>query len=59
MSTRWYAGIEWAERHHEVVVSDETGERIAGRRVAHSAAGLSELTAWLRTLGAGGGGHTA
>jgi transposase len=47
----WYAGIDWADQHHEVVVIDEAGQRVAALRVAHTAEGLAELTTFLRGLG--------
>lgn len=43
----WFVGIDWADQHHDVVVLSATGERVGQRRVAHSAAGLEELTSWL------------
>jgi transposase len=47
----WYAGIDWADEHHDVVVLDDAGQRVASLRVAHTAAGLSQLTAFLKGLG--------
>jgi transposase len=47
----WYAGIDWADDHHDVVVLDDTGRQIASRRVAHTAAGLAELTTTLSQIG--------
>lgn len=47
----WYAGIDWADQHHEAVVIDEAGQRVATLRVAHTAAGLAELTTFLRGIG--------
>jgi len=47
----WYAGIDWADQHHDAVVIDQAGQRVATRRVAHTAAGLAELTTFLRGLG--------
>lgn len=40
----WYAGIDWADQHHDVVVIDEAGRQVATRRVAHTQEGLSTLT---------------
>ena len=48
----WYAGIDWADRHHDAVVIDDTGQRVAALRVEHSAAGLAKLTDFLRRIGA-------
>ncbi len=47
----WYAGIDWADRHHDAVVIDAAGRRVAALRVEHSAAGLAKLTDFLRGLG--------
>ena len=47
----WYAGIDWADQHHDAVVIDEVGQRVAALRVAHTAAGLGELTTFLKGLG--------
>lgn len=47
----WYAGIDWADRHHDAVVIDDAGRRVAALRVEHSAAGLAKLTDFLRGLG--------
>jgi transposase len=47
----WFAGIDWADKHHDVVVLDAAGQRLSTRRYLHSAAGLASLTADLRALG--------
>jgi transposase len=47
----WYAGIDWADQHHDVVVIDATGQRVGQLRVPHSAEGVSQLCAWLRQIG--------
>ena len=47
----WYAGIDWADQHHDAVVIDEAGQRVATIRVEHSAAGLAKLTGFLRGIG--------
>ena len=39
----WYAGIDWADQHHDVVVIDEAGRQVATRRVAHTQEGLTAL----------------
>lgn len=46
----WYAGIDWADQHHDVVVIDEAGQQVGARRVAHSQEGISELTHFLLGL---------
>jgi transposase len=47
----WYAGIDWADQHHDAVVIDAEGKRVATTRVAHSAEGLAALAAFLRGIG--------
>lgn len=47
----WYAGVDWADQHHDVVVIDEQGKQLGARRVPHTAAGLDELVVFLRTIG--------
>jgi transposase len=47
----WYAGIDWADEHHDVVVIDDHGKQIGKKRVTHSAAGLAELVTFLRAVG--------
>jgi transposase len=49
--SRWFAGIDWADAHHEVVVIDEAGTRVGQLRVAHAAHGVEQLIAWLRASG--------
>jgi transposase len=46
----WYVGIDWADDHHDAAVVDETGHHVAKLRVAHSAEGLGQLTAFLLDL---------
>jgi transposase len=44
----WYASIDWADEHHDVVVLDEHGLRVASCRVTHTPAGLAELITFLQ-----------
>jgi len=46
----WYAGVDWADSHHDVVVITETSRQVASRRVAHTAEGLAELIAFLQAI---------
>jgi transposase len=46
----WYAGIDWADEHHDAVVLDQTGRQITALRVAHTPAGLSQLTTVLSQI---------
>lgn len=49
-----YVGIDWATTAHEVCVcAGEDGTVIERRSVAHSGAGLREMTEWLTQLGEG------
>src|SRR5260221_144662 len=44
----WYAGIDWADDHHDAVVIDEQGQRVASCRVAHTPEGLTQLVTFLQ-----------
>jgi transposase len=44
----WYAGIDWADDHHDVVVIDERGQRVASCRVPHTPEGLAQLMTFLQ-----------
>lgn len=46
----WYAGLDWADTHHDVVVIDEAGNKLASKRVAHTKTGLEELTHFLESF---------
>jgi transposase len=46
----WYAGLDWADSHHDVVVITEAGHQVASRRIAHTAEGLAELIAFLQGI---------
>jgi transposase len=46
----WFAGIDWADRHHDTVVIDEAGRKVAQLRVEHSPDGLKKLVSFLREL---------
>jgi transposase len=39
----WYAGIDWADDHHDMVALDDAGRQITALRVAHTPAGLAQL----------------
>jgi transposase len=49
-----YAGIDWAERHHDVAVVDQDGQLVAKRRFSDDAAGFAELLALLTEAGDSG-----
>ena len=40
-----FAGVDWAEAHHDVCVMGEDGRVLEQRRVSHSVAGIGELHA--------------
>jgi len=46
----WFAGIDWADRHHDVVVIDEAGRKVAQLRVEHTPEGLTKLVTFLRDI---------
>jgi len=45
-----YVGIDWARKHHHVVVLDESGSRLHQQSVAHSAEALDALADTLAEL---------
>jgi len=49
----WFAGIDWADTHHDAVVINAAGQRIGAIRVSHNAAGLAKLVVFLRGIGDG------
>jgi Transposase len=38
-----YAGADWASEKHDVLIADETGEKLLAATFAHDAAGLQSL----------------
>ena len=46
----WYAGIDWANEHHDALVIDEQGRQIGTLRVEHSPQGMSKLNAFLEQI---------
>jgi transposase len=46
-----YCGIDWAERHHDVALVDESGELPAKRRITDDAAGYQLLMDLLAEYG--------
>ena len=44
---RYYAGVDWADREHQVYVGDENGKKIAEMKVQESVQGLAEFGRWL------------
>ncbi len=46
----WYAGIDWANDHHDALVVDEKGRQVGSLRVEHSPQGLSRLNTFLEQI---------
>src|SRR5215212_5364507 len=46
----WYAGIDWADNHHDAVVIDDGGRVVLTLRIAHTPAGLAQLTTALEQI---------
>ena len=46
----WYAGIDWADTHHDALVIDEVGHQVGSVRVAHTKAGLADLNQFLLAI---------
>jgi transposase len=43
----WFAGVDWADTHHDVLVIDNAGRKMGVRRVTHTPEGLAELNEFL------------
>jgi len=46
----WYAGLDWADTHHDALVIDEKGRQVGSLRVDHSPQGMSKLNAFLEQI---------
>lgn len=46
----WYAGIDWANDHHDALVIDEKGHQAGSIRVNHTPAGLAKLNTFLQHI---------
>ncbi len=46
----WYAGIDWADTHHDALVIDEQGHQVGSLRVDHTPQGMSKLNAFLEQI---------
>lgn len=49
MSGLW-CGIDWAERHHDVAVVDDTGQMVVKERISDDAAGFTRLVEMITEL---------
>ena len=50
---KYYAALDWAADHHDVVVVDERGAIVLQERITHSAEGWQQLHERLRKFGTG------
>src|ERR1700730_9140666 len=46
----WYAGIDWADTHHDALVIDEKGRQVGSLRIAHTPAGMKQLNTFLEQI---------
>jgi transposase len=46
----WYAGIDWADTHHDALVIDEKGRQVGSLRVDHTPQGMSKLNTFLEQI---------
>jgi transposase len=46
----WYAGVDWGDTHHVVVVVDEPGQQVATKQVDQTVEGLAQLTTFLLSI---------
>jgi transposase len=46
----WYAGIDWADQHHDGLVIDEQGQQVGTIRVDQSPQGFAKLNTFLQQL---------
>ncbi len=47
----WHVGIDWADDHHDAVVIDDAGKRVAATRVPRTCEGMADLIAFLHGIG--------
>ncbi len=46
----WYAGIDWADQHHDALVIDEKGRQVGTLRINHNPEGMSKLDTFLQKI---------
>jgi transposase len=46
----WYAGIDWADQHHDIVVLNEQAKIVKSIRVQHNAQGMGQLDTFLQQI---------
>ena len=46
----WYAGIDWADTHHDALVIDEKGHQVRSIRIDHTPQGFATLNTFLQQI---------
>ena len=46
----WYAGIDWADQHHDALVIDEKGHQVGSIRIDHNPQGFAKLNTFLQQI---------
>ncbi len=46
----WYAGIDWADLHHDALIIDEKGHQVGSLRIDHSPQGFAKLNTFLQQI---------
>src|SRR5438876_813569 len=46
----WYAGVDWADQHHDALVINEQGQQVGSIRVDPSLQGFAKLTTFLQQI---------
>jgi len=46
----WYAGIDWANDHHDALVINDQGSQVGSLRVDHTPEGMSRLNTFLEQI---------
>ncbi len=46
----WYAGLDWADEHHDALVIDEKGHQIGSIRIDHNPQGFAKLNTFLQQI---------
>ncbi|MFY1673953.1 IS110 family transposase [Plantactinospora sp. WMMB334] len=50
LMARYFCGLDWGERHHDIAVIDQTGTLVAQLRITDTADGLAELLTALKQV---------
>ena len=46
----WFAGVVWADTHHDVLVIDDARRQVGSCRITHTVEGLTQLKDFLLTV---------